>query len=252
MKRIAAAGLAGWTLIVALAWWLADQRIGVCDYSDGRCELRAVAARDTVLVHGLTVALVALLALAFVIWVRNRRMNPANHIEAGSTGPARRQFPSAKSLAVAWRSHLLASLRAGSKLVRIDAIRLAGLATAFAVVFMLGWSAHLRWIERTPADAPVPGHPNSRSITVRFTDGTSHVYQNVPDTVTPQQAIERAQRDSGKAVVMLDFSAHAASDASSGADPKSTKGADADARKTPTITPIDHEPFAEPASQAAD
>ena len=34
-----------------------------------------------------------------------------------------------------------------------------------------------------------------RSVTVTFADGTSHVYENVPDDATPNQVEARAQRD---------------------------------------------------------
>lgn len=43
-----------------------------------------------------------------------------------------------------------------------------------------------------------------RRITVTFDDGSSHVYENAPDDITPEQVTDRAQRDFGKAVVSLD------------------------------------------------
>lgn len=43
-----------------------------------------------------------------------------------------------------------------------------------------------------------------RDITVTFDDGTSHIYQNAPDDVTPEQAEARAQHDFGKTVTHLD------------------------------------------------
>ena len=43
-----------------------------------------------------------------------------------------------------------------------------------------------------------------RNITVTFDDGTSHVYQNAPDTLTPDMVQARAQQDFGKAVKSLD------------------------------------------------
>lgn len=44
-----------------------------------------------------------------------------------------------------------------------------------------------------------------RKVTVEFDDGSSHVYENAPDDVTPEQITERAQKDfSGRAVVHLD------------------------------------------------
>lgn len=43
-----------------------------------------------------------------------------------------------------------------------------------------------------------------RNITVSFADGTSHVYQNAPDDLTPDQVSARAQKDFGKKVTALD------------------------------------------------
>lgn len=43
-----------------------------------------------------------------------------------------------------------------------------------------------------------------RNITVTFEDGSTHVYQGAPDSVTPDQVAERARRDFGKQVTSLD------------------------------------------------
>lgn len=43
-----------------------------------------------------------------------------------------------------------------------------------------------------------------RNITVTFADGSSHVYQNAPDDVTPDQVEARATKEFGKAVKALD------------------------------------------------
>jgi hypothetical protein len=44
-----------------------------------------------------------------------------------------------------------------------------------------------------------------RNITVQFSDGTTHVYQNAPDSLTPEQAEARARKDfPGKSVAGLD------------------------------------------------
>ena len=43
-----------------------------------------------------------------------------------------------------------------------------------------------------------------RNITVTFDDGTSHVYQNAPDSLTPDMVQARAQQDFGKVVKSLD------------------------------------------------
>jgi hypothetical protein len=44
----------------------------------------------------------------------------------------------------------------------------------------------------------------ARNITVTFDDGTSHVYQNAPDNLTPDMVQARAQQDFGKVVKSLD------------------------------------------------
>ncbi len=44
----------------------------------------------------------------------------------------------------------------------------------------------------------------ARNITVTFADGTSHVYQNAPDDVTPDAVESRASKEFGKAVKSLD------------------------------------------------
>lgn len=43
-----------------------------------------------------------------------------------------------------------------------------------------------------------------RNITVTFDDGTTHVYQQAPDNITPEQVQQRAQADFGKSVKALD------------------------------------------------
>tara|TARA_R110000772_G_scaffold128816_1_gene236591 strand:+ start:1250 stop:2803 length:1554 start_codon:yes stop_codon:yes gene_type:complete len=43
-----------------------------------------------------------------------------------------------------------------------------------------------------------------KNITVTFDDGSSHVYQNTPDTVTPEEVAQRASQEFGKRVVNMD------------------------------------------------
>ena len=66
MKRIVGRALAGWAAIVALAWWLANKRILICEW-ERACMVRTVASRDAVLTGGLTVALVGLIVVAFLM-----------------------------------------------------------------------------------------------------------------------------------------------------------------------------------------
>ena len=44
----------------------------------------------------------------------------------------------------------------------------------------------------------------SRNVTITFADGSSHVYENAPDNLTPDMAEARALKDFGKQVVNLD------------------------------------------------
>lgn len=51
-----------------------------------------------------------------------------------------------------------------------------------------------------------------RNITITFADGSTHVYQNAPDNVTPDAVAARAQKDFGKQVKALDGGRGAAHD----------------------------------------
>lgn len=70
-----AARLLGWSAIVGLGWKLANDRLGaMCHYRAEYCDPKLVAQRDAVLTNGLTVALVALIALALAGWLRRERL----------------------------------------------------------------------------------------------------------------------------------------------------------------------------------
>ena len=75
MKWIALGTLTGWAGIVWLAWALADSRVAICYFGDERCKITATAARDAVLIGGLTVALVGLAVAGCVALVRSGRLN---------------------------------------------------------------------------------------------------------------------------------------------------------------------------------
>lgn len=51
--------LLGMLALVALAWWLADQRIALCYWADEACKIRTTATRDNALVIGLGLTLVS-------------------------------------------------------------------------------------------------------------------------------------------------------------------------------------------------
>lgn len=44
----------------------------------------------------------------------------------------------------------------------------------------------------------------SRDITVKFEDGTTHVYKGAPDDITPEQVTQRAEKEFGKRIEALD------------------------------------------------
>ena len=93
MKWIAVGLMAGWTGIVALAWYLADRRIWLCTNDvwpdkQSPCFTRATATRDAVLIWGPAVGLALLVGIA-LLWQRER----LKRIEAN---PAARPIPAAR------------------------------------------------------------------------------------------------------------------------------------------------------------
>lgn len=74
-SRIIGAGLLGWGAIIALAWWLADRRIEICDYVDEPCRIATTADRDFVLAFGLSVALAVIVGAALVHARRSQRLS---------------------------------------------------------------------------------------------------------------------------------------------------------------------------------
>ena len=45
----------------------------------------------------------------------------------------------------------------------------------------------------------------TRTVTLTFDDGSSHIYNNVPDEITPEQVQQRASSEfSGKSLVNID------------------------------------------------
>ena len=89
-RRIVALALTGWSGIIALAWWLADRRIEICgDRMYNRdCIIEAAAARDTVLIAGLSVALAVLIVAALVGARRAERLVPKNLSDGSRRLPA--------------------------------------------------------------------------------------------------------------------------------------------------------------------
>ena len=76
-----------------------------------------------------------------------------------------------------------------------------------------------------------------RNITVSFADGTSHVYQNAPDDLTPDAVLARAQQEFGKQVTALDGGRAAAPTAAAPAAPKLTPGQELYWKVKPWVAP---------------
>jgi hypothetical protein len=78
----------------------------------------------------------------------------------------------------------------------------------------------------------------ARTITITFEDGTTHVYQNAPDDLTPDAVQQRAQQDFGKNVIGIDGGKKGVAPAGEGMPA-------ARAQAMPAAkTPADYNPFA--------
>lgn len=89
MKRIAFGVLAAWGGIVALAWWLASERLRLCPYRLGCDVTDAAATRDNVLVWGLAIPLFVFVALC-VLGIKRLRRDPRSPIATPELRPTRR------------------------------------------------------------------------------------------------------------------------------------------------------------------
>lgn len=238
MRRIAAAAAVGWGWIVWLGWSLADRRIDICGYGEEGCRLRATAARDAVLTHGLTVLLVgvvvaALLASGMLNRFRRRGgdMPSVSVLRSSMNERSREVWRS-------WRERVTridrGTLAIGAAIMGLIIAVAAGLDRSAAWVGLgqgpapeatetaadptdgTAWDASADEQSTTPKITPVDGNPfaekqpqerspsGTRNITVTFADGDTHIYQNAPDDVTPEQVTARAQREFGKTVTQLD------------------------------------------------
>ena len=151
MRRIALYGLAGWSGIVALAWWLADSRIEICRHSSGyTCELRATAARDEGLFWGLAVALVAI--LLFAVAARYAHFRSSGEVfprPARALEPHDRETFAARARGVA-RAMARApaqavARRVGGKVIWVTSRRALFAATAAMILFYLWVSPVESW-----------------------------------------------------------------------------------------------------------
>ena len=76
MKLIVAGVLTGWTGIVALAWWLADRRLGsMCKFMEQYCNASQLATRDWTLVAGIALPFLLISWLALTGRIRIARLN---------------------------------------------------------------------------------------------------------------------------------------------------------------------------------
>ena len=76
-----------------------------------------------------------------------------------------------------------------------------------------------------------------RNITVTFSDGTSHVYENAPDDITPDMVTTRAQKEFNKSVTALDGGRRAAP-AITSEIPSSRQEASLYSRVRPYVAPV--------------
>ncbi|MFM5924579.1 MAG: hypothetical protein ACKOPG_10390 [Novosphingobium sp.] len=143
MKRIAALALIGWSGIVWLAWHLADARIAACRYSTGyTCELRATAARDTILTNGLTVALVSILVVC--VWGAASR-GRSDRVGEYTISPPWKSLPS--------RMKAVIQRRAGQQVKWLAAVCLV--ATGFALGWISAAGAGRDHVTRAWGSAPI-------------------------------------------------------------------------------------------------
>lgn len=87
MKQIVYGVSAAWIAIVALAWWLAERRIHLCDYGDTACAIRTTAARDSVLLWGPAVPLGVFVVLVLAGVVRTQRLKSPSSSRGAMLGP---------------------------------------------------------------------------------------------------------------------------------------------------------------------
>lgn len=78
----------------------------------------------------------------------------------------------------------------------------------------------------------------ARTITITFEDGTTHVYQNAPDDLTPDAVQQRAQQDFGKNVIGIDGGKKGVAPAGEGMPAARTQAMPA------AEPPADYNPFA--------
>lgn len=138
LRLLSVFALAGWASIVGLAWWLADRRIGLCglpEYNES-CVLRATAARDDILITGLTVALALALLFSVIRFDRNRRSSsaPATTVRATYWQPDTWPEPFPPPLA-------RRTTRTLPRLLGFGAAVLFGTAAGAGLFWWGGWSA---------------------------------------------------------------------------------------------------------------
>lgn len=71
-----------------------------------------------------------------------------------------------------------------------------------------------------------------RNVTITFEDGSTHVYQGVPDDATPDQVTARASKEFGKGIASLDGGRSAAIEPHRGATPRKVFQANADLQRS--------------------
>jgi hypothetical protein len=235
MKRIAIGGLVGWSGIVALAWWLADRRIELCRYSSGyTCELRATAARDDVLIWGLTVALAAILLFAAAARYARFRRSGEVFPSPGSAYQPRRPDRAIGSL---YRETLVAKARETVRRVKAGKDWVASdrglfVLTSAMILFAFVWVFAASWLE-----------PN---------DGADVMADNVEmpadeamtDTALPEYDVEQVMADAEANLDAAEAERRAALDVYYAAPAEDLVP---DEQQPPEqLTPVEGDPFAQP------
>lgn len=211
MRRIAVVAAVGWGWIVWLGWSLADRRIAICGYGEEGCRIRATAARDAVLTHGLTVLLIgAVIAAVVAGGVLNRFRRPGSGVSAVNDA---RHLVSDRSREL-WRSWRGRASRIDRQSIAIGAAILGLVVAAFA-----GLDRSSAWVGlgETPP-------PEATETAAEVTDGVTYEIQ-APNGKTYRIDGPAGATDAQVRAQVLAGDPHASSPA-------------------PKLTPVDGNPFA--------
>lgn len=181
MKRIATAAAFGWGVIVLLSWSLAQRRIGICggsgyDASDIACRMRATAARDAVLTHGLTVLLIGAVIFALAQGGRfnglGRRRDAPDAARAPFLSASPRSAPRS-----AWADRFRPPVEMNWPVWRRLVVMLIGVGVVAYVAFGIATAS---WPGIGPGPAPI-----ATETAAEATDGAAEGWQAAPVVADP-------------------------------------------------------------------